>query len=445
MRRGTAVTIAVVVAVAAAAVLIYRRGASGGEPEAGKIKTALVRRGPLKVTVAATGTVEPAFKVDVKSKASGAILEFPVEAGDFVGKGDLLCRLDPTDEERNVTLRAADVAMNEASVKQAKAALERAKVDDAIARRNAAASLERAKAELALAIAKEKRETDLAAQALSAPEAIEAARAALTAAEAGLVQAEAMHQSAVAGPLILVLKEADVELAEATLRMSKIGLEEATKRLDETKIHAPIAGRILTKAVERGHIIASGITSVSGGTTIATIADVSQLFVIAEVDEADVGRVAPKQAVAITADAFRDERFDGEVERVLPEGVEEANVTVFKVKIAVQSKRALELLLSRMTANVEVIVDERKDCLIVPAEAIRSRDGKLGVEVVKDDSGAGPREWRAIERGLTDGYDAEVLSGLKQGEVVIVSDGSEGKEGAAGGLGSLFRGGGRRR
>lgn len=356
-------------AVAAGIALALRGPVEGAAATEPRYRTAEVAVAPVRVTVAATGVVEPSFKVEVKSKASGAVVSFPLEPGDPVEAGAPLVALDPADEARNVRLREAEVTSNRASLTQTNA-------------------------DLGLADGKLTRAEDLHKRSLLSPEEYDAARFGRDRAAAA------------------------VELQQSALVRSEIALEEARQRLADTKIVAPISGVLLTKAVDKGHIIASGITSVSGGTTLATIADMSRVFVVADVDEADVGRVKVGAPVRISADAFRDVRLRGKVERVMPLGVVNQNVMIFKVKIEVTSPEK-SVLLPNMTADVQIHVAEKDEALVVPSVALRRRDRKTGVEVMPAD-GATP-EFREVTIGLSDGSVTEV-EGVKPGEKVVVGD-----------------------
>jgi HlyD family secretion protein len=367
---------ALTLAAAGGAAVFFARGGevAGAAAALPAPKTRQVVEAPLRIVVAATGVVEPVFKVEVKSKASGEVVSFPFEPGDQVKQQETLVVLDETDEKRNVRVVENQVASNRAGL----AAVE---------------------ARLADTDAKFRRAKELFARKLTSPEEVETAQFARDAAAA------------------------EVDRAKAELVRTEIALEEARKRLAETRIAAPISGVLLTKAVEKGHIIASGITSVSGGTTLCTLADMSRVFVTADVDEADIGKVAKGKRAAITADAFRDVVFEGTVDRILPLGVSESNVTVFKVKVEVTSANR-SLLLPNMSANVEILVDERENATLIPNQALKFRDGKVGVEVVAGDGApaGGPAAWRPVQIGLTDGIMSEVLAGVKPGEWVTLGE-----------------------
>lgn len=383
--------------------------------DADVIETEVVARGDLVVRVAATGTVEPNFKLEVKSKASGEVLSFPFEAGDRVKAGQLMVELDPTDEQRNVRLAQAELDVMAASLAAAQTNLERERLESKLRAQEANAQHSSAEAELETAEARLQRTTDLFAKRLVKPEDLEAAQLAVAAARSGVDLSHAAVDRAKLSAFSIKGQEQEVTLRRANHVKSEIALEQARDRLRDARIAAPIDGVLLNKAVERGQIIASGITSASGGTALATIADMSRVFVIAAVDEADVGRVASGQSVEITSDAFPKLTLIGTVERVLPEAVEESNVTFFHVRIEVKGK-GRELLLPGMTTNVELTVAHAADSLLVSNRALQAREDRLGLEVVHAD---GSHTWHEVQIGLTDGETTAVI-GVNEGEAVLL-------------------------
>ena len=147
-----------------------------------------------------------------------------------------------------------------------------------------------------------------------------------------------------------------------------MSLDLARQRLTETRVVSPVDGVVTQRAVQIGQIISSGISNVGGGTTALVVSDLSRIFVLAAVDESDIGQVRPGQRVKVTVDAYRNREFAGEVVRISPRGVNVSNVVTFEVKIEVTA-RDKELLRPEMTANVEILIDERPDALLAPSDA----------------------------------------------------------------------------
>ncbi len=280
----------------------WRRGEAEQPPEQGARETAVLARGDLEVVVRASGTLEPFFKVEVKSKASGEVRSFALQPGDRVERGQLLVELDPEAERRNVRRARSEVASNEAALAAAKAELKRREAEAALRVREAQAQRDGAEAELRAARAARKRAEDLFKRGLLSPEALEKARVAEAGAASRLAAARAAFDRAKLEPLAIEIQRQEVALRSIALERSRLALEEAQQRLAETRIAAPISGILLDKAVERGQIIASGLSGFNGGTTLCTIADTSVTLVVANVDEADVGAVRVGQAVRVSCD-----------------------------------------------------------------------------------------------------------------------------------------------
>jgi len=267
---------------------------------------AKVERGNIEISVSATGTVDPITYVDVKSKASGEIIVMPVQAGDRIRKGALIAKIDPTDVKNQYDKAKADLDMAVASRKQAELDL--------------------------------KRQQELHDKGLSSDKDLESAQITLEQAKAGEVDA-------------------------------RVTLTLVAKQLHDTVLLSPMDGVVLVKNVNVGQIISSGISAVSGGTTIATIADLSTVYIHSGVDETDIGKVAIGQKVRVTPEAYPDSVLEGKVEAIQPQATTVQNVTTFQVTCIVENKNGL--LFSGMNVSTEVVAAERDDVLTVPLAAVK--------------------------------------------------------------------------
>jgi HlyD family secretion protein len=204
-----------------------------------------------------------------------------------------------------------------------------------------------------------------------------------------------------------------VKVTTDALHIANVALDQARQRLIDTKVYAPIDGMIQELFVKEGQIISSGITTVTGGTPLLTLADVNNLYVEADVDEADIGRVrdlAPIEKSAqiilavftnhqaqatqpklteeneqememlrssnnvnITVDAFREDKFSGKVDRVYPNPKNLNNIVTYKVRILLTSPNRTKLMLG-MHANVQFTSRKLTNVLLVPVEAIKSKN-----------------------------------------------------------------------
>ncbi|MFQ5530051.1 MAG: efflux RND transporter periplasmic adaptor subunit [Gemmatimonadota bacterium] len=228
-------------------------------------------------TVAATGTIEPIRVIDVKSQASGEVLEVGVELGHRVERGDLLVRIDPRDV-RN-------------AFQQAQADLEVARSRSTIAERQLS------------------RTTTLRDSAVVTEEEYETALLEAANAKAALVRAET-------------------------------NLELASDRMNDVVVTAPIAGTVVEKTVEEGQIITSAM-EVTGGTILLRMADLNEVQVRTLVDETDIGAIKAGLPATIKVEAYPDRDFDGEVLQIEPQAVVEQNVTLFAVLARIQNEEDL--------------------------------------------------------------------------------------------------------
>jgi len=319
-------------------------------------KEMTVQYGDFDITVTASGTVKPIDRVEIKSKASGRIEELAIEVGDFVKKGALISRLDQKDERAELEQAKANLDIAEAELKQAQHTYDRR--DQLHAR--------------------------------------------------GLVSEEELGQI-----------ELSLATAKGKLLQAKTALERAQESFAESIVKAPIDGIILQKYVEEGQIIASGVNNVGGGTPIADIADMRSVYIEAGIDEIDIGKIQPGQEAIVMAEAYPQKRFKGTIVRLAPEARVEQNVTLFDVIIEVENAEGL--LKSGMNATVEISIVNKENVLLVPTIALQPPKGRgkptLRTVLLKHGSKFQPQE---VEIGLTSFKDAEVISGLKEGDVVGV-------------------------
>ncbi|MEE9591756.1 MAG: HlyD family efflux transporter periplasmic adaptor subunit, partial [Thermodesulfobacteriota bacterium] len=170
------------------------------------------------------------------------------------------------------------------------------------------------------------------------------------------------------------------------------------------------------KYAEEGQVIASTTSSVSEGTLLFTMADLNRMYIVAMVDETDIGRVKPDQAATITVDAYLGKTFIGNVLRIAPKGRVESTITIFDVTIEIEDKDKT-LLKPMMTANAEILIDLRKGVLLVPSEAVRIKGDDKGVYKFIEEKPT----WSPVRVGKSDGIFTEIEGDVKEGEEVIIS------------------------
>ena len=376
-----------------------------------------VLKGDLIVKVSAKGIVEPNFKVEVKSKASGKILKFSLEEGEIVKKGQALLHLNKNDETRNVAKANADLTSGEASLKKSKTALLLQKNRYETDLKITSSEVEEAEVNLEDSKYQKKRQYELYEKKYISEETLEKAVTSFKVNQENLTQAKIRYQAAQGAIHDISMKKHEVELAAAEVTRRQIALDESKERLEETDIYSPISGVIIQKLVEEGQIISSGVSSVSGGTPLAEIADMSRIFIIADVDETDIGEIREEQKVEVTADAFYGKIFKGKVLRISPKGVVENSITIFKVKIEIlgQGKNVLKPM---MSSNVDIITNKIKNTVYVSRQAIRLSEGKSFAVIINNEL---PEEIE-IKTGIRTPLYIEVLTGLMADQEVIIGD-----------------------
>jgi HlyD family secretion protein len=209
-------------------------------------------------------------------------------------------------------------------------------------------------------------------------------------------------------------------VAKGKLVQATTVLDRAQERLSEATVRAPVDGVILQKYVEEGQIIASGVSNVGGGTPIVDIADMSSVHIEAGIDEIDIGKVQVDQSATVTAEAYPNTRFRGRVVRIAPEAKIEQNVTLFDVIVEVENTEGK--LKSGMNAAIEITIIEKNDILLAPAVSLQmpaepsDRSNERMVFLKKD----GEYVPHQVTIGLSGFRQAEILSGLDEGDIVGV-------------------------
>jgi HlyD family secretion protein len=384
-------------------------------------RTVKVERGTIELRVSTTGNVVSNLDVDIKSKASGQIIAFPYDISDVVTSGALLAELDPVDELRNVAQKEAALASVRARLEQAKLDYQMALIDMETQTSSALAELAAARINEEDARARLAREEELFKKGLTTKESLDAARSQAASAANQTRQAEVKVAQTKTLPLTVDTRKQDIALAQASMKQTEVDLLNARQRLTETRIFAPMDGVVTGKQVQVGQIIASGISNVGGGTTLMTLSDLSRIFVVANVDEADIGRVKLGQRAIATCDSYPGRRFRGKVVRIATKGTNNSNVVTFEVKIEMEGEEK-SLLRPVMTSNVDIQADRKENVLLLPNEVVQY--GRMGYYVETpsaDDPTSTVR--KQVTTGITDGLQTEIVEGVNEGEEVIVPSG----------------------
>lgn len=346
-------------------------------------RTTVVRHGDILVSVSAAGTIVPKREVEVKSKASGAILKMHVRDGDWVKKGQLLVELDKTDEATKVRQAELDLIAAQAKLTQA------------LVRRDEAKRHYEQSQEL-------RKEAYVSQDTL-------------------LKAASALN-----------IAESDLSIARAALLNTDELLKNAQLRYADTEIRAPITGLVLSKLVEEGQLIASGISASTGGTPLMTIGDMSVVLSRAQIDEVDIGKVAVGQPATVQVDAYGEREFEGTLLHIAPKGVDETNVTVFGIEIGIHDRKK-DLLKAGMTNTAKITIIKAENVLLVPAIALHrepaTSDTNAKQRPRQKDKAPAYYVWRKdgekrikqpVTIGVTDYENTQILAGLKAGDTVEI-------------------------
>jgi HlyD family secretion protein len=237
-----------------------------------------VARRDIVVSAQASGTIQPDTVVEVKSKASGEILELRVETGQLVKRGTPMVRVDPR-TPRNLLAQAK-------------------------------ADLDVAEARLTNATSQQRRADELfKSQSITEQE----------------------HETALL----------DYANARAEVVRARVAVDDAQNQMDDTNVLAPITGTIIEKLVERGQVISSPTRDVGGGTVLLKMADLALVQVRTLVDETDIGKIKVGQRATVTVDAYPNRPFEGTVLKIEPQAVTEQNVTMFPVMVRIDNRSGL--------------------------------------------------------------------------------------------------------
>jgi HlyD family secretion protein len=358
-------------------------------------KLAAVEKGDIARSVVATGKIQPLFKVEIKSKASGIVKKLYVDYGERVKVGQLLCELDKEELQARVREARATLQATQAAQESAKAALERNQVeaegpDVPFLKKN----MERAQ--------------DLYKDGLVAKSAVEDTEKAY---QMALNKQTAALRS-------VALARAELSRSGAQVAQAQAALDRAETDLLNSTIVSPMDGLILSRDVQVGDAVSSILVNGSQATLIMTLGDVSEVYVLGKVDEADIGKVYLDQAARIVVESFKDKKFNGKVTKISPLGKEKDNVTTFEVRVSILNPGGE--LKSNMSANAEIILEEKKGVLLIPESAvIYDKDRKASIEIPDPKAEKG-RAKKEVKLGISNGVKTELVSGLNEGQKVVL-------------------------
>jgi len=340
-----------------------------GKEETARYRTEKVSRGDIVATVTASGTVNAVTTVQVGTQVSGTIKAIYADFNSPVRQGQLIAQIDPA-------LFEAQVGQARANLLSAKAGLVKSEASAADARRTM------------------ERNSRLFSRDLIA--------------RSDLDTAETNFDTSAA----------QVEVSKAQVQQAAAALRTAETNLRYTRILSPVNGRVVSRNVDVGQTVAASFQT----PTLFTIAqDLTKMQIDTNVDEADIGRVREGQEVEFSVDAYPDMTFKGKVSQVRNAPISVQNVVTYDVVIKVDNPVVENghspLLKPGMTADVKVLTRLITDALLVPKEAVKTKDGGTGVFVVEN----GFPRWTPVKTAETNGVHTVISEGIGDGAEVVTS------------------------
>lgn len=335
-----------------------------------------VVRGDIEEVVTATGTLQPRDYVDVGAQVSGQLDKIHIEVGSKVEADQLLAEIDPTLFMARVDASRAQLRFQQAQLRDREA-------------------------QLTLAESQHRRQQNLLAEEATTLESLQNAEATLRSAHAQID-----------------MLKAQIEQTESSLRADEANLNYA-------RIFAPMDGTVVTISARQGQTLNAN----QQAPVILRIADLSTMTVQTQVSEADVSRLQVGMPAYFTTLGSRDRRWQGILDRIEPTPEVQNNVVLYNALFDVDN--ANRELMTQMTAQVFFVVAEAKDALLVPMAALTmdrtptaEAPRRATVQVLDGNGGVQSRE---VEVGVSNRIQAQVVSGLAEGERLVLGQGAAGQ------------------
>ncbi|MEA5597490.1 efflux RND transporter periplasmic adaptor subunit [Rivularia sp. UHCC 0363] len=406
----------------------------------------------------ASGKIVPVQNVNISPKNPGTVTQLYVEQGDTVKQGQILARMDSADIQARILQARANLAQAQAKLDQAKAGSRPQEISQAKARLAQAqaqlaaatsgnrpqeiaasqAQVDAAKAKVDLTNERVRRYRSLYSQGAIKKDDLDQFVSEDKTAQANLLEAQkrlallksgsrseeiARLQAAVAEARAqLQLLESgsrpeEIAQAAAGVRAAQAQFQTEQVNLDNTIIRAPFSGIITQKFANIGAFVTptTSASSSASATSSSVVALARGLEVLANVPEADISKIKVGQQVDIVADAYPDQVFKGEVRLIAPEAVNEQGVTLFQIRVAINTGK--DELLSGLNVNLTFLGDDVK-ALWVPTVTIVTEKGQTGVLVPDKNNKA---EFSQVTIGSQVGNETQVLEGLQIGDRIFTS------------------------
>ena len=347
--------IIVVVIIVVVVVSVTGKKKTTQQEDGKKTPTAVAKIDDISIVLDEVGEIRPVKEVNVKSKLSGRISKMFVEEGENIKMGDIIAEIEPD------MAQAQTLSRIKSTLKTTEINLENAQKDYDSSK-------------------------------------------------------ELYNKS--------LISDEEWRDAQNALKLSQISYDSALEQyklveeigITETnmKVTAPVSGMIIHKDVEEGEMVVSS-ESYSGGTVLITIADLSQMIILTDINEVDIGKISLGREAKITIDAFPDKKFDGEIIHISPMAtIGNNNIRTFEVKVSIEDN--LKELRPGMSANVTIIGKTRKQVVTIPIQAIfQDENGNDVVYIVKSDTLISSA---IVKTGINDLQKVEILEGVAEGDTI---------------------------
>ena len=303
----------------------------------------------------ATGSVVPRFEIEIVPQVSGIIDELYVEAGDKITKGQVLARIKIIPDM--VTLNAAETRVN-----RAKISFEDAQIDY-------------------------ERQQKLFDKEVISYEEFKSAKVAYNSAKEELTA------------------------AENNLELIKNGVTKKAATATNTLVRSTINGMVLDVPVEEGNSVIQANTF-NAGTTIAAVANMSDMIFEGNVDETEVGKIREGMPIELEIGAIDKEKFVAELEYISPKGVEENGAIQFEIKASVQLKEG-QFIRAGYSANANIVLERKDSVMVIPEGLLQFENDSSFVEVNVGSADEPNYEKRFVHTGISDGINIEITKGLE--------------------------------
>jgi multidrug efflux pump subunit AcrA (membrane-fusion protein) len=364
-----------------------------------EIKVVKVKRGEITSGVSASGKVVSTKTLKISSKTGGKIVYLKKSEGDYVRCGELIAKIDDSELQAQLKQNLANLSLAKARYNQVKKGARKQEIE--IAKQ----SLLQAKTNLEEAEKNLKRISALYQENFATEQQLDTAKSQKEIAETQLKQAEKQFEL-----VSNKTTEDEIAIQEAQIKQQEAAIELIKTQIRNTSIYSPIFGKVLQKYVEEGEIIQPFVP-------ILKIADMNSIFIDVNIDETEIGKIKLKDKVKIKTDSYPDKIFEGEVYYIADESldVKEVGIT-FLCRIKLYEKNTP--LKIGMSTDVEIITAVKKNVLYVPTDCIIEENGENFVYVVKENIS----RKRKVKTGISNEEFTEIKEGLKEGEIVAISN-----------------------